>query len=517
MKIANITKPFLLCAMLIALLGGSFTLMLGQAEGTAQAAIDSHSLIEESEEIEAAKAAGVPIELVPGVTSASAVASALDRVLATDVAGADATQAVAAAAATVINAELGAATVVAFENTINTTGNSTVAASSTDTFAIMLSSDIISQPQIDYVSRNPTSTGTLRYTPVGNAFGVVAVTVTTEDAGVDGIFEDDPNTILVDESLDNLAITRTFTITVNPINDDPTMDQIDGSTVAAGTETDEDATQQTVPLTGITAGPINELEDIRLTSTLHATTTVAIAIGANVIGETLTIDGMVFTFVDADVVTSPTAMEIAVSQTDSTFEVAVQSAAVINAALGTDTAIASSNTVNVASSTVTSSSTEAFALMTAAEVITIDGINYVSRNLAGEGELLYKPVGNAFGVVTVTIRTEDAGIDGLFDTAADNNFIDRTFTVTINPINDDPTLAAIADITIDEDPDVDGNNLNDEQSFTLTANDQDGVGSNLSTVDASSVTSDVVATTLVFNTQPVPLSVNSGEATNFTT
>ena len=57
----------------------------------------------------------------------------------------------------------------------------------------------------------------------------------------------------------------------------------------------------------------------------------------------------------------------------------------------------------------------------------------------------------------------------------------------------------------------------DQQSFTLTANDQDGVGSNLSTVDSNAVTSDVVATTLVYQTQPAPLSVNSGEATNFTT
>ena len=57
----------------------------------------------------------------------------------------------------------------------------------------------------------------------------------------------------------------------------------------------------------------------------------------------------------------------------------------------------------------------------------------------------------------------------------------------------------------------------DQQSFTLTANDQDGVGSDLPTVDANAVTSDVVATQLVFDTQPAPLSVNSGVATNFTT
>ena len=57
----------------------------------------------------------------------------------------------------------------------------------------------------------------------------------------------------------------------------------------------------------------------------------------------------------------------------------------------------------------------------------------------------------------------------------------------------------------------------DQQSFTLTANDQDGVGTNMSTVNANAVTSDVVATGLVFATQPAPTTVISGQATSFTT
>ncbi len=57
----------------------------------------------------------------------------------------------------------------------------------------------------------------------------------------------------------------------------------------------------------------------------------------------------------------------------------------------------------------------------------------------------------------------------------------------------------------------------DQQSFTLTANDQDGEGSDLPTVNANAVTSDVVATSLSFATQPVPTSINSGQATAFST
>lgn len=57
----------------------------------------------------------------------------------------------------------------------------------------------------------------------------------------------------------------------------------------------------------------------------------------------------------------------------------------------------------------------------------------------------------------------------------------------------------------------------DQQVFTLTANDQDGVGGNLPTVDANAVTSDVVATRLSFTTQPDPTTLVSGEAVSFTT
>jgi len=56
----------------------------------------------------------------------------------------------------------------------------------------------------------------------------------------------------------------------------------------------------------------------------------------------------------------------------------------------------------------------------------------------------------------------------------------------------------------------------DQESFTLTADDE-ASGSNLSTVDANSVTSDVVATKLVFNTQPAPTTVESGATTDMTT
>ncbi|WP_429086270.1 tandem-95 repeat protein [Brassicibacter mesophilus] len=57
----------------------------------------------------------------------------------------------------------------------------------------------------------------------------------------------------------------------------------------------------------------------------------------------------------------------------------------------------------------------------------------------------------------------------------------------------------------------------DQESFTLTANDQDDVGTDLPTVDSNTVTCDVVAQKLIFTTEPLPTTVYSGEAMSFTT
>ncbi|MEO2268176.1 DUF4347 domain-containing protein [Pseudoalteromonas sp. YIC-656] len=57
----------------------------------------------------------------------------------------------------------------------------------------------------------------------------------------------------------------------------------------------------------------------------------------------------------------------------------------------------------------------------------------------------------------------------------------------------------------------------DQQSFTLTANDQDGVGSDIPSTDANSVTSDVVATKLIYAVEPAPTTIASGQLTSFTT
>ena len=57
----------------------------------------------------------------------------------------------------------------------------------------------------------------------------------------------------------------------------------------------------------------------------------------------------------------------------------------------------------------------------------------------------------------------------------------------------------------------------DQQSFMLTADDQSVIGTDIATTNASAIISDVVATTLTFNTQPSPLTIDNGISATFST
>src|SRR5262249_10282917 len=96
---------------------------------------------------------------------------------------------------------------------------------------------IIPDPTIAYTNSN--TSGTLTFTPMPDAFGTSVVTVIVHDNG--GI---------ANGAVD--SFTNTFTVILNPVNDPPTLDPIGNVGI------NENAGQQTVNLTGISAGPTNE-------------------------------------------------------------------------------------------------------------------------------------------------------------------------------------------------------------------------------------------------------------------
>ncbi|TVS20305.1 MAG: hypothetical protein EA424_04645, partial [Planctomycetaceae bacterium] len=98
----------------------------------------------------------------------------------------------------------------------------------------------------------PATTGALSFRPVPDQSGTAVITVKAENAGYDGDF---------DTLEDNGSVEQTFTVTVHPVNDPPTLDAIPNPPrlrINSG--------QQTVPLTGITAGG-GETQHLRVTAT----------------------------------------------------------------------------------------------------------------------------------------------------------------------------------------------------------------------------------------------------------
>lgn len=179
---------------------------------------------------------------------------------------------------------------------------------------------LIPNPAVNYTS--PNSTGSLTFTPASGANGTATVSVTVNDG----------------QATSNL-LTRTFVVTVNAVNDPPTLNALSNLALS------EDAGLQTVSLAGIGTGAANETQTLTVSAT-------------------------------------------------------------------------SSNP----------------------SLIPNPAVNYTSPNATGS--LTFTPVANASGSATITVTVDDA--------QATNNTVARTFTVTVNAVNDPPTLNALSNLAINE-------------------------------------------------------------------
>ena len=73
-------------------------------------------------------------------------------------------------------------------------------------------------------------------------------------------------------------------------------------------------------------------------------------------------------------------------------------------------------------------------------LIPTPAVSYTSPNTTGS--ITFTPVADGFGSATITVTVNDGG--------ASNNLVSQTFTVTVNPVNQPPTLNALANVTINE-------------------------------------------------------------------
>ena len=112
---------------------------------------------------------------------------------------------------------------------INVTGGAGYSTAPSVTIASPIGAGALS---VSYAS--PATTGTLTYTPVPFAFGTATITVTVTNSGGG-----------------NNTTTQTFLVTVNPVNEAPTISPI----ISPAPILENNSAVQTVNLSGITAGP----------------------------------------------------------------------------------------------------------------------------------------------------------------------------------------------------------------------------------------------------------------------
>lgn len=115
--------------------------------------------------------------------------------------------------------------------------------------AVSSNTALLLNPTVVYTS--PDGTGTLLLAPIPNQVGTATVTVTVRDNGG-----------TAQGSID--STTRSFTVTVTPVNDRPTLD------VIANLAIDENDPVQVLPLSGIAAGPADETGQVITVSAMSS-------------------------------------------------------------------------------------------------------------------------------------------------------------------------------------------------------------------------------------------------------
>ena len=324
-----------------------------------------------------------------------------------------------------------------------------------------------SQPAIN-------SSGVLSFTPATNQTGTATVSIVLSDNGGTA------------NSGDDTYATQTFTITIAQVNQEPVIDNIGNVTIL------EDASQQTVNLTGIRSNGNNLAWETNQTLTVTATSSNTTIIP----NPTVTYNSAATT---GSIAFTPNANQygtvtISVTVTDNggtsnggddvitkTFTVTTTN---VNdkpsyTAGGNQTVLedAGAQSASWASSLNKGTNEASQILSFVIQNNTNTALFSVQPAIDGSGTLSYTPASNKVGVATITVYIQDDGgtANGGFDNTSDDP---KSFTITVTGVNDEPIINTVSDITVNEDASLQTISLSgigagggtDENSQTLSLN-----------------------------------------------
>ncbi|WP_254509225.1 Ig-like domain-containing protein [Anatilimnocola floriformis] len=263
------------------------------------------------------------------------------------------------------------------------------------------------------------SNRTLTITPAANQSGATAITVTVTDAN-------------------NVSTTRTFVVMVNSQNAAPTIGTI------ANLSTNEDTA------TGAIAVTVNDAEtpagSLLVTATSSDTTLVpngSIVVGGSGSNRTLTItpaanlsgtSTITVTATDANNVSTTSTFVLTVTPQNDLPTIGT----IANQSTNEDTA---TSTISVNVNDVETAAGSLTVAATSSNTTLIPNANIVVGGSGSNRTLIITPAANQSGTATITVTATDAN----------SGTTTSTFVLTVNAQNDVPTIAAVADISTNED------------------------------------------------------------------
>jgi hypothetical protein len=318
----------------------------------------------------------------------------------------------------------------ASQQTVSLSGITSGAANESQTLTVTASSSntgLIPTPTVTYTS--PGATGSIRFTPVAYASGSAVITVTVNDGGAT-----------------NNVFSRTFTVTVNSVNQAPTLNSLANATINEG------AGQQTVNLSGITSGAANESQALTVTASssnpgLIPTPTVTYT-SASTTGS-IRYTPVPFMFGSATITVTVDDGGLSNNVYSRTFTVTVNSVnqaptldALANLTVNENASQQTVSLTGISSGAANESQTLAVTASSSnTGLIPTPTVSYTSPGATGS--IRFTPVANAYGSATVTVTVNDGG--------ASNSVVSKSFTVTVNQVNSAPTITTIANQMVGSD------------------------------------------------------------------
>ncbi len=368
--------------------------------------------------------------------------------------------------------------------------------------AVSSNTGLIPNPTVNYTNAN--TTGKLTFAPVTNANGTATITVTVNDGGTS-----------------NNIVTQTFTVTVIAVNQLPTLNAISNLTI------NENAGLQTVNLSGITSGAANEIQTLTVTAFSSNTNLIPNPTvnytNANTTGK--------LTFAPVTNANGTATITVTVNdggtsnnivtQTFTVTVIAVNQLPTLNAITNlTINENAGLQTVNLCGITSCAANESQVLTITAASsnsgLIPNPTVNYTNANTTGT--LTFTPTVNGNGMAIIKVTVNNGGTS--------NNIITRTFTVTVNAVNQPPTLNPLNNLIVYEDAkpqkvDLSGitsGAANEKQKLKITAvSDNPGLIHNPKISYTSPHTNGLLTFTPVVKmtgTAAITVTVNDGGASN---